>query len=164
MRGVLLGMLLGAGVEAGAQRLVVADIESHMPLRDILAYTDDQQTAKSAWDGTFILREGYGRIGLTHPNYEKRYVLSSELKGDTLYLIPKLNALREVVVYGKHRDLTEKMNVKMPKTEAQLLVANPHGFSALGFLFLIADELWMKKARHKQELKKQKYRQMMDNY
>ena len=78
-------------------------MESRVPLRDVLVYTDNNQNTKTIWDGTFSLKEGFDRISFSHPLYEKRYVLKSELKGDTIFLLPKRNTLREVVIYGERR-------------------------------------------------------------
>lgn len=103
MRKLLILSLLATSACADAQQYVVADMESRAPIRDVLIHTDDNQDTRSNWDGTFSLHEGFGKINLSHLNYEKRYILKSELKGDTIWLIPNMNALREVVIYGERR-------------------------------------------------------------
>jgi len=103
MRRLLILSLLATSASAEAQQYVVADMESRAPIRDVLIHTDDNQDTRSDWDGTFSLHEGFGKINLSHLNYEKRYILKSELKGDTIWLMPNMNALREVVIYGERR-------------------------------------------------------------
>lgn len=103
MRKLLILSLLATSASAEAQQYVVADMESRAPIRDVLIHTDDNQDTRSDWDGTFSLHEGFGKINLSHLNYEKRYILKSELKGDTIWLMPNMNALREVVIYGERR-------------------------------------------------------------
>ena len=103
MKKLLIGLLLIASTCVEAQQFIVADMESRVPLRDVLVYTDNNQNTKTIWDGTFSLKEGFDRISFSHPLYEKRYVLKSELKGDTIFLLPKRNTLREVVIYGERR-------------------------------------------------------------
>ena len=103
MRKLLILSLLATSASAEAQQYVVADMESRAPIRDVLIHTDDNQDTRSNWDGTFSLHEGFGKINLSHLNYEKRYILKSELKGDTIWLMPNMNALREVVIYGERR-------------------------------------------------------------
>lgn len=103
MRKLLIVSLLATSACAKAQQFVVADMESRVPIRDVLIHTDDNQDTKSCWDGTFSLHEGFDKIMFSHLNYEKRYVLKSELKGDTIWLMPRMNALREVVIYGERR-------------------------------------------------------------
>ncbi|SEN18497.1 hypothetical protein SAMN04487902_10875 [Prevotella sp. ne3005] len=103
MRKLLILSLLATSASAEVQQYVVADMESRAPIRDVLIHTDDNQDTRSNWDGTFSLHEGFGKINLSHLNYEKRYILKSELKGDTIWLMPNMNALREVVIYGERR-------------------------------------------------------------
>lgn len=103
MRKLLILSLLATSAGAEAQQFVVADMESRVPIRDVLIHTNDNQDTKSCWDGTFSLHEGFDKIMFSHMNYEKRYVLKSELKGDTIWLMPRMNALREVVIYGERR-------------------------------------------------------------
>lgn len=103
MKRLLIGLSLIVFTSVEAQQFVVADMESRVPLRDVLVYTDNNQNTKTIWDGTFSLKEGFDRISFSHPLYEKRYVLKSELKGDTIFLLPKMNTLREVVIYGERR-------------------------------------------------------------
>ena len=103
MRKLLILSLLATSASAEAQQFVVADMESRVPIRDVLIHTNDNQDTKSCWDGTFSLHEGFDKIMFSHLNYEKRYVLKSELKGDTIWLMPRMNALREVIIYGERR-------------------------------------------------------------
>ena len=117
MKSFLIGLSLAISASAGAQQFIVADMESRVPLRDVLVHTDDNQDTRSIWDGTFLLKDGFNRISLSHPLYEKRYVLKSELKGDTIFLLPKMNTLREVVIYGERR--FDKRMAEMMKPSPQ---------------------------------------------
>ena len=109
MKRLLIGSLLAVSLSAGAQQFVVTNLESRVPIRDVLVYTDDHQQTKSHWDGTFSLNEGFVRINFSHPKYLERYVLKTELKSDTIYLLPSMNTLDEVVIYG-HRRFDERMS------------------------------------------------------
>jgi hypothetical protein len=117
MKYLLIGSLFVASTSVKSQQFVVADMESRVPLRDVLVHTDDNQNIKTIWDGTFSLNEGFGRISFSHPHYEKRYVLKSELRGDTIFLLPKMNTLREVVIYGERR--FDKRMAEMMKPSPQ---------------------------------------------
>ena len=146
------------------RQFVVINLESRVPVRDIVVYTDDGQETRTKWDGTFSLRETFGRVDFAHPNYEKRYMLREELEGDTIGLLPNAFALNEVVVYGHRPDETVKLNVKLPKAEAQLLQPVPTGFNILGLVAWGLDEIWFKKVRHRKEMEKQKRKMIIDNY
>lgn len=162
MKIFLIVSLFATSAHVEAQQFVVADMESRVPIRDVIVYTDDNQNAKSNWDGTFSLNEGYGRISFSHLNYEKRYILKSELKGDTIYLLPSMNLLNEVVVYGERR--FDKRMAQMLRTtpdqnlDAQLArIKIPAGFNPLGFALwlysLTLEKSVENRARRKKALK-----------
>ena len=146
------------------RQFVVVNLESKMPVRDILVYTDDGQESRTKWDGTFSLRETFGRVNFAHPNYEKRYMLREELEGDTIGLLPNAFALNEVVIYGHRPEYAVGMNVKLPDVEAQLLRPVPTGFNILGLAALGLDKIWFSKVRHRKEMEKQKRKMIIDNY
>ena len=162
MKKLLIGLLLIASTCVEAQQFIVADMESRVPLRDVLVYTDNNQNTKTIWDGTFSLKEGFDRISFSHPLYEKRYVLKSELKGDTIFLLPKRNTLREVVIYGERR--FDKRMAEMMKPSPQQVVrdklpqVSPAGPDVLALaLWIFENTLGKKieKRKHrKNELKK----------
>lgn len=147
-----------------SRTFVVVNIETGVPVRDILVYTDDGQEARTNWDGTFTLHEGYGRLTFSHPAYEKRIMLPEELDGDTIQLIPNQFALREVVIYGKRRDMDKERTFAMSSTDVQLMQSTPQGFNPLGLLALGYDAIWGKKIRHRHAMKEQKRKMIMDNY
>ena len=162
LRRLLILSLLATSVCAEAQQFVVADMESRVPIRDVFIHTNDNQNTQSKWDGTFSLKEGFTRINISHLNYEKRYVLTSELKGDTIWLMPRMNALREVVIYGERR-FDNRMSQMMKTRGDQKLDAQwsrikiPAGFNPLGFALWMYDLTFRKsveeRARRKKALK-----------
>ena len=81
--------------------LIVADTK--VPVRNVQVFSNDNQQMRTAWNGRFTLSDSFSRINLRHPHYEQRYLLKSELHGDTIYLLPKANALGEVVIWGERR-------------------------------------------------------------
>lgn len=162
---VLLSIIVGSRCHAQkVSQFVVVNLENNTPIRDLLVYTDDGQETKTKWDGTFSLRETFKRVDFAHPNYEKRYMLREEIKGDTIGLIPNLFALGEVVIYGHRRNSPLMNSVKLSKVDAQLLQSQPTGFNILGLVAKGLDELWFKKTRHRKEMKKQKEKMILENY
>lgn len=162
MRKLLMVSMLAASVCAEAQQFVVADMESRVPIRDVIIHTNDNQDTKSQWDGTFSLKEGFERISFSHLNYEKRYVLKSELKGDTIFLMPNMHALREVVIYGERRfdkRIAQMMTTRPDQNlDAQLArIKVPTGFNPIGFGLWLYDKTFRKsvddRARRKKALK-----------
>ena len=96
-------LLLLPSVALAQRQMVVVNLESKVPVRDVKISTDGGQELRTSWDGLFALPDSFRRLDFHHPDFERRYVLSSELKGDTIFLIPNVNALREVVIYGERR-------------------------------------------------------------
>lgn len=158
MKRLLLGLLLVVTLSASAQTFVVTDLDSRIPIRDVKVYTDDNQRATSNWDGTFSLKEGFSRINLSHPKYLSRYVLTTELKGDTIYLLPSMNTLDEVVIIG-HRRFDDRMaNMFKPtpqqKLDAQLSQPIPDGFNPIGFALWVYRNTIAKKVERRSKRKK----------
>lgn len=158
MKSLLLGSLLAVSLGVRAQTFVVADLESRVPIRDVLVYTDDHQQVKSHWDGTFSLNEGFVRINFSHPKYLERYVLKTELKSDTIYLLPSMNTLDEVVIYG-HRRFDERMSDMFRPSpqqvlDAQLQQAIPEGFNPIGFALWLYEKTLAKKVERRSQRKK----------
>ena len=96
-------LLLLPSVVLAQRRMVVVNVESKVPVRDVRISADGGQEMRTSWDGLFELPDSFQRLDFRHPDFELRYVLSSEIKGDTIFLIPNINALREVVIYGERR-------------------------------------------------------------
>ena len=146
------------------RQFVVVNLESKVPVRDILICTDDGQETRTKWDGTFALRKTFNRVNFVHPNYEKRYMLRDEIDSDTIGLLPNAFILNEVVIYGNDRSTALGFSTKLPKGEAQLLQTPPTGFDLLGLAAWGLDKIWFKKIRHRKEMEKQKRKMILDNY
>lgn len=158
MKRLLFGILLVVPLSAGAQTFVVTDLDTRVPIRDVRVNTDDNQRTASNWDGTFTLKEGFSRINLSHPKYLSRYVLTSELKGDTIYLLPSMNTLDEVVVIGHNRFSERMADMFKPsprqKLDAQLQQPIPEGFNPIGFALWLYKKTMAKKVERRSKRKK----------
>ena len=166
MKRLLIGLSLIVFTSVEAQQFVVADMESRVPLREVIIHTDDNQGTKTIWDGTFSLNEGFERISFSHPLYEKRYVLKSELKGDTIFLLPKMNTLREVVIYGERRFDKRMAEIMKPSPQQverdklpQVIPAGPDVLALATWIFenTIGKKIEKRKRRkNEQEIIRQK--------
>jgi hypothetical protein len=176
MKRLLIGLSLIVFTSVEAQQFVVADMESRVPLREVIIHTDDNQGTKTIWDGTFSLNEGFERISFSHPLYEKRYVLKSELKGDTIFLLPKMNTLREVVIYGERRFDKRMAEIMKPSPQQverdklpQVIPAGPDVLALASWIFenTIGKKIEKRKRRkNEQEIIRQKeaeYQQRWDS-
>ncbi len=141
MKLYLIIWLLLWGSEVFAQRkLVVASLESKAPQRDIKVRVDNGDEVVTPWNGEIEVPDSFKRITLSHPKFQHRYVLHDELKNDTIYLIPTLHAIDEVVVYGTDRSKQMMANIMRPAIPKevplpQVVPAGPNVLAMLGWLF-----------------------------
>ena len=141
MKQYLIIWLLLWGSEVFAQRkLVVASLESKAPQRDIKVRVDNGDEIVTPWNGEIEVPDSFKRITLSHPKFQHRYVLHDELKNDTIYLIPTLHAIDEVVVYGTDRSKQMMANIMRPAIPKevplpQVVPAGPNVLAMLAWLF-----------------------------
>ena len=152
--------LLMLSSELLAQRqMVVVNIESKVPVRDVIVSADDGREVRSSWNGLFEVPDSFERIDFRHPDFEHRYVLKSELLGDTIFLIPNANALSEVVIYGERRfdkRITQMLRSSPEKSlDAQLAnIKIPADFNPIGFALWIYDITMRQKVEDRQRRKR----------
>jgi hypothetical protein len=136
-----IAMLYMCCVVARAQRkLIVASLESKTPQRDVQVRIDNGPEIRTPWNGQIEVPDSFKRIDFCHPKFQRRYVLHDEIHGDTIYMIPVLHALDEVVVYGQDRRKTMMAGIMSPTTPTepkmpQVLSTGPNVLAMLGWLF-----------------------------
>ena len=82
--------------------VVVADMETRRPIRDVLVYLDNGDHVKLDWTCRFRLYHyKFKRATFSHPDYLKRVMTNEELNVDTVFLIPLCQSLSEVIVTAK---------------------------------------------------------------
>ena len=124
-------------IHAQERTIVVADIESHAPIPRVLIYLKSGEHIRTNLEGCFILQtDSFEQITLKHPKYLTRIVTPEETREDTLFLLPTMNALHEVVIYGKRKDKETKLKqFSHPYIEDDPLLkpATPSGIDILEF-------------------------------
>lgn len=150
--------LLSSGLLAQRQ-MVVVNVESKVPIREVIVSADNGLEMRTSWDGLFEVPDSFERIDFRHPDFEHRYMLTSELLGDTIFLIPNTNALHEVVIYGERR-FDKRMTSMMQSTPQQKLdavlerIKIPTGFNPIGFALWIYDLTMRQKVEDRQRRKR----------
>ena len=79
---------------------VIADMENHTPIRNVQIYSDTGKNAMTDYAGRFNIAFIFGSLTLSHPQYLRRTV-TKEMLCDTIFLLPKMTNLQEVIIYGK---------------------------------------------------------------
>lgn len=79
---------------------VVYDIETHMPVSGATVFINPKGTTTTDRYGRFFINGRVHSLTLTHVAYEKRVMYSSEVR-DTVFLLPKMNVVGDVVIIGR---------------------------------------------------------------
>ena len=152
-----------------AQRnLIVASLESKAPQRDIKVRVDNGNEFLTPWSGEIEVPDSFKRITLSHPKFQHRYVLRNELHNDTIYLIPALHAVDEVVVLGTDRSKSMMANILRPTTPKepqlpQVVAAGPNVLAMLAWLYSVTVGPKLE-ARHKRKQALKKVRAQEQEY
>lgn len=172
----ILLLLMPSSVMMAQHNMVVVNVESKVPIRDVRVCADNGQETRTTWDGCFVMPDSFLRIDFLHPDFERRYVLKSELHGDTIFLIPNMHALREVVIYGERR--FDKRMAQILKPSPQQIERDkmpkfvPAGINPLGLLLLVYnltlrekvdDRIRRKKALKEVRKKEEEFKQKWDS-
>ena len=83
-------------------RGVVADMDMHTPLRDVNIRTDRNQGVRTNYRGEFVLSGEFSEVTFGRTGFLPRKLSrDSLLVTDTVFLLPRMSELDEVVVIGK---------------------------------------------------------------
>ena len=155
----MLMMLLLVPFQLAAQkRGVVRDLETNVPLRDVIIYGKHGLKVTTDWAGRFELPIDSGSVTFSHRKYMSRPVNVEEIDS-TVYLLPSGEMLNEVVVWGKrgNKDHLAAYNAK----EMQMQQALPANFDLLALVALGIDLLFPKSHKATEAERRQ---QILDNY
>lgn len=143
---------------AAQKKMQVVDIETLIPIGGVNVTSKDGTFTTDSL-GWFAVPDSARSLAFSHVNYESRIVNLEEVN-DTVFLISKLLNIKEVVVFGhaQYRDDMKalKKQLRIEKSEAQLLAANPAASNLLTLIGYIIPKKWRqsKKAARRERLKK----------
>ena len=147
--------LLQMQAKSDGKVIVVADMETRRPIRDVLVYLDNGDEVKINWTGRFRLYHlNFKRATFSHPDYLKRVMDVSEMTGDTIFLIPTCHTLNEVVVTAK----APQVNLQIGKSIEEAVASSGVKPSGKDFISLLRP-----KDRKRKKLGK-KTREALENY
>ena len=128
---VITQMLAQTETQKKGRVVVVADMETRRPIRDVLVYLDNGDHVKLDWTCRFRLYHyKFKRATFSHPDYLKRVMTNEELNVDTVFLIPLCQTLSEVIVTAK----APQINLQISNSIRQEVAT--HGVKPTGKDFL----------------------------
>lgn len=136
------------------RRATVVNMETGVPIRDVKIYTNKNETFTTNWRGEFFVPFNATSMTISHGKFLP-ITLSVEELTDTIYMLPKLNWLSEVTVWGKRPQL---VNSKISAEEAKALTPGPAGIGVTFDFF----SLFKKKPMNKKQ--REKHQWIIDNY
>jgi hypothetical protein len=111
-------ILLLASLHATAQepdkplkKFVVADIETRVPIRDVIVITETGYKDTTNYRGICYIPQTFDTLTVYKANYLTEKLLHKEVK-DSTFLIPNSKRISEVTVWGKDRTTLLEENVE----------------------------------------------------
>ena len=104
----LIIVILSAVYVSAQRKIVVVDMETHLPVADVSVKTDSARAVMTDRNGYANIPEQFDSISFSHMRYLSDKVTFEEMK-DTMYLVPKNLMLPDVVVTGVNPDLKKAM-------------------------------------------------------
>lgn len=132
---------------------VVYDIETHIPVSGVTVFVNPKGTATTDRFGRFFVSGAVHSLTLTHVAYEKRVMYRSEVR-DTIFLLPKMNVIDDVVIIGNKPKVSPNM---LGSGSGASLYAPPKSGVSFDFFSLFQ----RKKKSHKN---REKFNKLMRDY
>ena len=143
----LIIVILSAVYVSAQRKIVVVDMETHLPVADVSIKTDSARAVMTDRNGVAIISERFDSISFSHMRYLSDKVTFEEMK-DTMYLVPKNLMLPDVVVTGVNPDLKKAM-----KKNYERMLEQP---TVKGLTFDFANIIDRRGRRDRKHLKKAK--------
>ena len=152
------------------RRLTVVDVETLFPIGGVNVVANGL-TAQTDSLGHVIMTDSCRSVVFSHVNYESRIINLEEVR-DTVFLISKLLNLKEVVVFGKAKDLddqrklNERLRLGLSKEEIQAIKASQNmGGNLFALVSYLIPKSWKEKLkRNTKEGRRERLRQILRDY
>jgi hypothetical protein len=93
------------------KKFVVADIETRVPIRDVIVITETGYKDTTNYRGICYIPQTFDTLTVYKANYLTEQLLHKEVK-DSTFLIPNSKRISEVTVWGKDRTTLLEENVE----------------------------------------------------
>ncbi len=135
-------------MSAAAQKVcVIADAETHVPVREALVHTDNGVWARTDYEGYFTIKYPFDSAEVSKKGYVKTRIYFETLP-DSVFLLPEAQQLGTVEVWGKNQEHIRDMEKQIQEETAE----TPQAVTGIGFdLGNILDGRGRRDARHRKK-------------
>lgn len=134
---------------------VVYDMETRMPISSVKVYINPSGRTTTDRHGRFSIGRACHSFTFSHVNYESRSLHRTELR-DTVWLMPKMRTLDEVVIIG----IKPKVRFDVDRMSREASVYGKPS-SGLSFDFF---SVFDKSQKRKSGKERERYRKMLERY
>lgn len=123
-----LGVLMVATPAMAQKTCVIADAETHVPIRDALVHTDNGVWARTDYRGYFTIKYPFDSAEVSKKGYLSTTVYLETLP-DSVFLLPEAHQLSTVEVWGKANESINRMTERIQEEVAE----QPEAVTGIGF-------------------------------
>lgn len=123
-----LGLLMLAAPAMAQKTCVIADAETHVPIRDALVHTDNGVWARTDYRGYFTVKYPFDSAEVSKKGYLSTTVYLETLP-DSVFLLPEAHQLSTVEVWGKANESINRMTERIQEEVAE----QPEAVTGIGF-------------------------------
>ena len=125
------------------RKFVVADMETHVPVRGVIVSTKSGYRDTTNYRGICYIPTKFDTLSVSHGKYLTERLTAKEIK-DTTYLIPTSHQISEVTVWG---DGTPSVSKGLTEQVRQIFRDNTHGGIAFDFAKML-DKRYRRDMKH----------------
>ena len=108
------------------RRGIVLSMETGMPIREVKVYTNNGQVAVTDYTGHYEIKQTFKSATFVKGNFVSLTLNNYEIN-DTTELLPKLNSLDEVIIWGKRKRII--LNIQRAMQDNKYYYTPKAGFS-----------------------------------
>ena len=148
---IFITVLLTAMYASAQRKIVVVDMETHIPIAGVSVKTDSAHAVITDINGIANIAERFDSISFNHMKYLSDKVTFEEMK-DTMFLVPKNLMLPDVVITGLNPDLKKALK----KNHERIMEQSTLQLKSNGLTFDFANMIDRRARRDRKHYKKAK--------
>jgi hypothetical protein len=140
---ILLLTILTASNTMGQRRIVVFNLETKVPIRNVKVWTSNGQNDSTNYKGECILPEKFDTLMLSKPGFLATRIPFAQVK-DSIPLLSNYHRIGEVTVYGVDysKKIQENINSWVVFDKTEYALQHPASGNILGLLVYLGEKAY----------------------